>query len=98
MLSGEGSSYASDVYSFGIVAWEVFSMKAPWADEALPIDIYRRVVFKGDRPVIPAEAPGDIADLLRACWAAPPQERPTSNDILEILKAHALEPWSPVSR
>lgn len=89
MLSAKGRSFASDVYSFGIVAWEVLSMEIPWADEALPFDIYTRVVFKGDRPEIPGDAPDDIASVLRACWAGPPQERPTSGEIWEILKPRA---------
>ncbi|CAM9271504.1 unnamed protein product, partial [Laminaria digitata] len=87
VLYAKGSSYASDVYSFGIVAWEVLSTDAPWEDEALPLDVYRRVVFKGDRPAIPADAPADIADLLRACWAGPPAERPTFNEMMTRLRS-----------
>lgn len=85
MLYAKGSSYASDVYSFGVVAWEVLSMEVPWDDEALPLDIYRRVVFKGDRPVIPADSPADIADIVRECWAGPPGERPTSSELVTRL-------------
>ena len=90
VLNAQGVSSASDVYSFGIVAWEVISMEIPWADEDLPFDIFTRVVFKGDRPEIPADAPVDIAGVLRACWATPPEERPASAEILNILKVRAL--------
>ena len=92
VLNAQGVSSASDVYSFGIVAWEVISMEIPWADEALPFDIFTRVVFKGDRPEIPADAPVDIAGVLRACWATAPEERPASAEILNILKIRALIP------
>ncbi|CAN0457164.1 unnamed protein product, partial [Laminaria digitata] len=87
VLYAKESSYASDVYSFGIVAWEVISMDAPWVDEALPLDVYRRVVSKEDRPVIPAEAPADIADIVRACWAGPPVDRLTFSEIIRTLKS-----------
>eukprot|EP00904_Undaria_pinnatifida_P006344 jgi/Undpi1/283/HiC_scaffold_1.g00279.m1 len=92
VLNAQGVSSASDVYSFGIVAWEVISMEIPWADEALPFDIFTRVVFKGDRPEIPADAPVDIKGVLRACWATAPEERPASAEILNILKIRALIP------
>ena len=92
MLNAGGISSASDVYSFGIVAWEVLSMETPWADEALPFDIYTRVVFKGDRPEIPAHAPVDITSVLRACWATEPEERPASAEILAILKVRGSNP------
>ena len=82
MLHSEGVSYASDVYSFGVVAWEVLSTEVPWADEALPFDIYRRVVFKGDRPTVPVNAPPDLADIMRECWARQPKLRPTSREIM----------------
>lgn len=86
MLDSEGASYTSDVYSFGIVAWEVLSIKVPW-EKAIPIDIYQRAVFKGDRPELPAEAPGDIASIVCACWAGKPEERPISSEVRDKLRA-----------
>lgn len=82
MLDVKGSSYASDVYSIGIVAWEVLSMQVLWQEEAAPVDIYKRVVFKGERPAIPADAPADIVAIVRACWAGAPGERPTASEVM----------------
>ncbi|CAM9144113.1 unnamed protein product, partial [Laminaria digitata] len=90
VLEVKGSSYASDVYSFGIVAWEVLSMQVPWADEASPLDIYKRVVFRGERPEIPADIPADIAPIVRDCWAGAPEKRPTASEVLGRLKSRDL--------
>lgn len=79
------------MYSFGVVAWEVLSREVPWADEALPFDIYRRVVFRGERLTIPADAPADLADIVRECWARSPRQRPTSGEILIRLDAREEE-------
>ena len=68
-----------------MVAWEVLSREVPWANETLPRDIYIRVVFKGDRPPIPAGTPTDIADAIRGCWAGAPEDRLTSSEILECI-------------
>lgn len=86
MLSADARTFASDVYSFGMVAWEVVSRQVPWADEALPQDIYIRVVFRGDRPVVPADAPADIVDIIQACWAGAPEQRPPASNVLDILE------------
>lgn len=91
VLDAKGSSYASDVYSFGIVAWEVLSRQVPWAGEALARDIYRRVVFKGDRPEMPADAPDDIADIVRRCWAGTPRKRLTAIQINGRLRYFGLQ-------
>ena len=65
--------------------WEVLSRNSPWANEACPRDIYARVVFKGDRPEIPSDAPGRMARIMVACWAGEPEARPTFSGILKWL-------------
>lgn len=85
VLDAKGASSASDVYSLGMVAWEVLSREVPWADETLPRDIYIRVVFKGDRPLIPVGTPSDIADMIKGCWAGAPEDRLTSGEILRCM-------------
>ncbi|CAM9535892.1 unnamed protein product [Ectocarpus sp. 12 AP-2014] len=77
VLDATVSTHASDVYSFGIVAWEVFSRELPWANLAHPKDVYIHVVLKGLRPKFPADAPADMISMATACWAAEPSARPT---------------------
>ena len=90
VLEAEGSSYESDVYSFGIVVWEVISRELPWAKKTRPRDILT-AVWRGDRPSFPIDAPADIVDIAKACWCAEPKERTTFSAILEDMKA---EEWS----
>lgn len=86
MLSAGAKTFASDVYSFGVVAWEVVSREVPWAGEALPQDINIRVVFRSERPVIPADAPADIVDVIQSCWTSAPESRPTASNVLDTLE------------
>ncbi|CAM9416640.1 unnamed protein product [Ectocarpus fasciculatus] len=86
VLESEGSSYESDVYSFGIVTWEVISRELPWAKKTRPRDILT-AVWRGDRPSFHVDAPGDIVDIAKACWCAEPKERTTFSVILEGMKA-----------
>lgn len=91
MLETKGISFASDAYSFGIVAWEVLTRKNPWADQPRARDIFLRVVMKGERPVIPADAPRDIAGVVRACWSDAPRERPAMSEVMKSMKSHGWE-------
>lgn len=86
VLDGEKSSHASDVYSLGIVLWEIVSREVPWQSISKVRDIVLLVVVKGDRPEIPADTPFDIAKLMRACWVEEPRERPTSAEIFASMK------------
>ncbi|CAB1108607.1 unnamed protein product [Ectocarpus sp. CCAP 1310/34] len=85
VLDATVSTHASDVYSFGIVAWEVFSRELPWANLAHPKDVYIHVVLKGLRPMFPPDAPADMISMATACWAAEPNARPTFAAIMDGL-------------
>ncbi|KIZ02629.1 hypothetical protein MNEG_5333 [Monoraphidium neglectum] len=95
---------ASDVYSFGIVMYEVLTWRKPFgglADE----EVRTAVVSQGRRPALPPDgelpgAPGGRAlELYRAlmevrgrdCWAADPGARPTFTVVAERLRAVARE-------
>ena len=86
VLEEEGSSYASDVYSFGIVVWEVVSRKLPWANKTRPREILS-AVLRGKRPSFHVDAPADVVEIAKACWGGEPEERTTFAAILEDMKA-----------
>ncbi len=87
VLGASGSTYASDVYSFGIVVWEVLSRELPWASVAHPREVYIRVVLNELRPDIPVDAPDDMANMVRACWAGEPKARPTFSTIMKRIES-----------
>ena len=90
VLNSSGSTYASDVYSFGIVAWEVLSRELPWEKLPRPQDVIIRVLTK-QRPEIPVDAPTDMDNMIRACWAENPETRPTFSTIMERIDSNG---WS----
>ena len=86
VLDNDGASFESDVYSFGIISWEIVSRRMPWADLNAR-SIFRRVVLAGDRPKMPNDVSTDIEHIIRSCWIEDPTARPTFSDILDTIKS-----------
>ena len=55
------------------------------------MDNLARAVKRGQRPVIPADAPADLASITKACWANDPAARPTLALVLVDLKSSVHE-------
>ena len=64
-----------DVYSFGIILWELFTSKLPY--EGMPsLSAAAAVVEHGLRPPLPPDAPPAVTELICRCWAGDPKLRP----------------------
>ena len=80
-------SSQSDVWSFGVVMWELFSFgKVPYPG----IDVSRliRELLNGYRMEKPQYVTNEIGRLMVDCWKMEPKERPTFNQLQEALGNH----------
>eukprot|EP01114_Cavostelium_apophysatum_P020947 TRINITY_DN716_c2_g1_i1.p1 TRINITY_DN716_c2_g1~~TRINITY_DN716_c2_g1_i1.p1 ORF type:complete len:545 (+),score=115.02 TRINITY_DN716_c2_g1_i1:74-1708(+) len=76
----------ADVYSYGVVLWELYTREDPYF--GMPaFQIIFSVGTEGLRPVIPLSCPPDFSDLIRDCWHSDPQHRPSFDVIIQRLKA-----------
>ena len=65
LLRGDSCSFASDVYSFGIVMFEIFSREDPYED--LNYDtamLVQNILGRKLRPTAPANMPSELAVLM----------------------------------
>lgn len=91
LLNNKPFSKKADVYAFGLVMWEMFMRQIPF-DGWTATDI-KAAIIGGERPdrLTSYDAPELIRDLVTACWAQDPSERP---DFAEMERQ--LREWRPV--
>lgn len=105
----------SDVWSYGVLLWELFSLgKIPYPGECRcdkkdnTLDYFVSLIItrctinysitigiankelaneleRGHRMGVPKHAPRFIGDLMKMCWKTEPRDRPSINELEEIL-------------
>lgn len=85
----DAASTQSDIYSFGVVLWEICTGKTPFA--GVEEGHILKLICEGKRETIPAEIPEVFRLIIQDCWKPNPLERPSMFDIIRKLKAYAPE-------
>ena len=75
-----------DIYSYGMMLWEMVTGQVPFA-KSQPYSIMA-MITKGVRPELPNEAPEGLCELIKACWAQNPDDRPTFVEVMKAWKNH----------
>lgn len=75
-LNGTNFGLKSDVWSYSILLWELFSYgRTPYS--RVPIDSMYTYLMNGNRMRAPEDCPFHIYELMKLCWMFKPIERPS---------------------
>ncbi|PKC56366.1 hypothetical protein RhiirA1_474102 [Rhizophagus irregularis] len=76
----------SDVYSIGVLLWEISSGRPPFSDELNYLGLVMKI-FQGlrEKPIL--DTPKEYIKIYTECWNIEPDNRPTINQVVVKLKA-----------
>ncbi|KAL4649049.1 mitogen-activated protein kinase kinase kinase 7 isoform X2 [Arapaima gigas] len=88
----EGTNYSEkcDVFSWGIILWEVITRRKPFDEIGGPAFRIMWAVHNGTRPPLIKNLPKPIESLMTRCWSKDPSQRPSMEEIVKIM-SHLMQ-------
>ncbi|XP_049443148.1 mast/stem cell growth factor receptor kita isoform X2 [Epinephelus fuscoguttatus] len=79
-------TFESDVWSYGILLWEIFSLgNSPYP--GMPVDAkFYKLIKEGYRMDAPEFAPSEMYQIMRSCWDPDPFNRPPFRKVVERIE------------
>ncbi|KAK8610274.1 hypothetical protein V6N13_081437 [Hibiscus sabdariffa] len=85
VLRNEPANEKCDVYSFGVILWELVTLRIPWKG-LNPMQVVGAVGFQNRRLEIPEDVDPMVAQIIRECWQTEPHLRPSFAQLMSKLR------------
>ncbi|WOL03259.1 3-phosphoinositide-dependent protein kinase B-like [Canna indica] len=94
VLRSEPSDEKSDVYSYGVILWELVTEKIPWYN-LNAMQVIAAVGFMNQRLDLPENLDPQWVSIIESCWHSEPKSRPTFQQLIErfrdLLRQHPAQ-------
>jgi serine/threonine protein kinase len=87
VLLGQTFNEKADVYSFGLVLWQIVARQELFPQFDNLDTFIRAVCYNHHRPTIPPDTPPVLVELITSCWQANPDLRPNFSQIVDTLNS-----------
>ncbi|KAI6182324.1 Mitogen-activated protein kinase kinase kinase [Aphelenchoides bicaudatus] len=87
VFRGKKYNQACDIFSFGILLWEIVTRKQPFDDWDSHAYTILWQVSEGRRPPDIRNCPKALMDLIKSCWADNPKDRPTVDVLITVVES-----------
>ncbi|KAK6236742.1 hypothetical protein QUC31_020538 [Theobroma cacao] len=85
VLRNEPANEKCDVYSFGVILWELVTLCVPWKG-LNPMQVVGAVGFQHRRLEIPEDVDPAVAQIICECWQTEPHLRPSFAQLMSRLR------------
>jgi len=89
-ISTRNYTTKADVYSFGVILWEMYCRDKPWKDIQWAFEV-AKMVDSGKRPPLPKSMPEWLQTLITTTWHSNPEKRPSFQYLANRFKSHLRE-------
>ncbi|KAF7357977.1 hypothetical protein MVEN_00844500 [Mycena venus] len=102
LFRGNRNSFASDVYAFSCVCYEIFTGTLPFHELSTDVAVMYHVM-QGERPQRSSSIPEEVWNLMQECWNEDPQDRLFAeqivfrlrNRLIGAIPTNAASDWDP---
>uniref|UniRef100_A0A0N4ZKM2 Tyrosine-protein kinase n=1 Tax=Parastrongyloides trichosuri TaxID=131310 RepID=A0A0N4ZKM2_PARTI len=96
-INNKEFNLSTDVWSFGVVIWEIFSRCQSEPYPLMNNHEAKAVIVSNKPPMLaPPNTPPEIQNVMNACFIRDPKRRPSFKDLLKILSPNEMPPCDTV--
>ena len=85
VIAGKQTTFASDIYSLGIIMWEISSGQPPFINYENDYELAMKII-NGMKPKIIQGTPLEYEELMKQCWNADSTKRPNIETLRDEIR------------